>query len=93
MSRRRHVFTEEQQAFIRAALRNAIRDYTIGCLSHNMGLSRASLRKATRGRVSAEFAIRLAYATFRSVDALLQRPGYTDGTKCPHCGTTRAGAS
>jgi hypothetical protein len=90
MSRRRHVFTEEQQAFIRAALRDAIRDYTPRCLTHNMGLSHAALRRAMRGRVSAEFAIRLAYATNASVDALLLRPGYG---KCSHCGASRDGAS
>ena len=78
---RRHVFTDEQQAFIRAALRSAIRAYTPRCLAHNMGLSRSTLRRAIRWRISAEFAVRLAYATFQSVDALLLRPGYTNATK------------
>jgi DNA-binding phage protein len=85
---RRHIFTEKQEAFIRDALHNAIRDYTMGCLAHNMGLSRAALRRALRGRISAEFAIRLAHATFRSIDALLLRPGYSD-VRCPTCGTVR----
>lgn len=80
-SRRRHVFTEEQEGFIRAALRNAVRDYTPRCLAHNMGLSRATLHRTMGGRVSAEFAIRLAYATNMSVDGLLLRPGYSEGVR------------
>ena len=92
-TKRRPVFTEAQQAWLRSSLRNAARAFGgRPCLAAALGMSldRLSGAMKDRNRVSAEIVVRLAQATGAPLDALL-RPGGEDAGRCPTCGRTREG--
>ena len=84
--RKRPVFSAAQELQLRLTMRNAARAFgTWSCLADAMGVSRAALKHAMRRRaVSPEIAVRLAFATGISLDALL-RTGVVVAGRCPSC--------
>ena len=89
-SKRHHrppVFNAAQERQLRATLQNAARAFgTWACLADAMGMTKGALGDAMRRRrTSPEVAVRLAFATGISLDALL-RPGVVIVGKCCACG-------
>lgn len=85
--RRPRVFTPEEAARLRAALRTArVLFGGWACAAAALHVSVETLRLAASGRgpVSAETAVRLAKALGKPLDALIQPP--TDASRCPSCG-------
>lgn len=93
-NRARHdhdVFTAEEQARLRAALRHARTLFgTWACLADAMRAPLAAVVQAASGRyrVSAALAVRLARALGKPLESLYAPP--SDARTCPHCGARRA---
>lgn len=83
--RRTEPFSPEEQARLRAALKNARALFgTWDCLSDALGIANGTVERATRTSVSPDVAVRLARALGKPLEALLRGP--TDATTCPSCG-------
>jgi hypothetical protein len=87
--RRVDPFTPDEQARLRAALRNARPKFgSWRGLADALGVSDATVELAARRAVSGELAVRLARALGVPVESLYRAP--TDAATCPHCGARRA---
>lgn len=85
--RRTPVFSPEEEARLRAALRHARRLFgTWACLADAMRVRPQNVEDTAnrRSRVSGDMAVRLARALGKPLDALI-RP-LTDASRCPTCG-------
>ena len=89
--RRPPVFSPEEQARLRAALKNARALFgSWSCLSAAMHLAAPVAERAARGsrRVTAEIAVRLARALGIPLESLYAAP--RPASKCPMCGQSGA---
>lgn len=88
-AQRAPIFTPEEQARLRAALRHARGMFgTWACLADAMHMRLRRVEDAANGpTVSGDVAVRLARALGVSVESLYRPP--TDAGKCPHCGAAR----
>ncbi len=82
----RTTFTRDEEARLRAALRNARALFgTWACLADAMYVRAKRIEKAANGApVSADVAVRLARALGKPLDALLAP--LAEAKLCPHCG-------
>lgn len=83
-------FTPEEQARLRASLRNARALFgTWACLADAMRVSKHAVTQAARGRpVAGDIAVRLARALGKPLESLYRAP--TSADVCPTCGARRA---
>ena len=89
--RRGPTFTPEEQARLRAALKNARPLLgTWACLADAMRMSEVAVYHAANGRkrISGDLAIRLARALGKPLESLYRAP--TSADVCPTCGARRA---
>lgn len=85
---RRDPFTPDEQARLKAALRNARGLFgTWACLGDALGIVPDTAQLALRRHVSAEIAVRLARALGKPLEALLRAP--TDVARCAACGARK----
>ena len=85
--RRGPTFTPEEQARLRAALKNARPLLgTWACLADAMRMSEVAVYHAANGttRISGDLAIRLARAIGKPLESLYRAP--SDASTCPTCG-------
>jgi hypothetical protein len=88
--RRTPTFTAEEQARLRAALKNARWLFgTWGCLAAAMRVRLKRVERVARGDTfTADLAVRLARALGKPLESLYRAP--TDAATCPTCGARRA---
>lgn len=85
-----HTFTQEEQARLRAALKNARPKFgTWACLADAMRMTTDAVEHTARGAmVSGDVAVRLARALGVPLESLYRAP--TDASTCPTCGARRS---